>query len=140
MYFGGVERLQMLREWFGEIYNGNMLCFVVSYEQSKMVVNLLNSVELLRYFVRVHPSDDKKLLSHIFGYDHRISDETEGKRHLMLLKLLQSLNRKHEQLLYIGSDLEIVSHLQSIQLCKTYHVETKGLLKSDLVEIQALHL
>eukprot|EP01084_Bolivina_argentea_P294446 506599_1 len=140
MYFGGIERLDMLKQWLYSIHNNNMLCFIISNEQSKMIVNLLQDVGLLKYFVRVHPQDNKKWLSHIFGYDHRISNNVSGKRHLMLLKLLQSLQRKHDQMLYIGNDNNIIQHINSIQLCKTYLVETKGLLQSDLDEIKQIYL
>ena len=141
LYFGGDERLEFIKIWLKNLIrsNQNIKCFLISDEQSKMIVTLLQDVDLLRNFVSVNPLNRNKLVSHIIGYDHKMSKDVGGKRHLILLKLLQFLDKKHDTMLYIGCDKQLIHHINSIQICKTYHVETKGLTRNDMEKIERKH-
>ena len=142
--FGGKDRLNIITKFLKDIhqFNGvgnellNVKCFIISNESSKMIVKLLKDVNLLKYFVSQNPMNPNKFLSHVIGYDHKIAKESNGKKHLILLKLLQFLQRSHSEILYISHDKEIIEHLTTIRLCKTYLVETEGIKKSDFEEIQ----
>merc|ERR1712113_322305 len=119
---------------------------LVSNEETKMMILLLQSLDLLRHFVSLNSNRPKrkrkkssragnsasKLLSHVIGYDHVVAKGTEGKRHLILLKLMQFLHRDHQDFLYSSHDSQELEHMDQIGICKTFEIKTKGLLQSDL--------
>ena len=142
--FGGTDRLNTITKFLKEIhqFNGvgnellNVKCFIISNESSKMIVKLLKDINLLKYFVSQNPQNPSKFLSHVIGFDHKIAKESNGKKHLILLKLLQFLQRSHSEILYISHDSEIIEHLKTIRLCKVYLAETQGITQKDLESIQ----
>jgi len=145
--FGGADRLQMVAAFLKEIHQSHgsakdavkLKCFVVANESSKMIVRLLKDTNLLKYFVSRNP-ENNKFLSHVIGFDHKIAKESANKKHLMMLKLLQFLQRSHDELLYIGHDKQVTEHLRQIKICKTYWCQSKGLTQSALDEIQEMRL
>mmetsp|Transcript_45806 Transcript_45806/g.73325 ORF Transcript_45806/g.73325 Transcript_45806/m.73325 type:complete len:244 (+) Transcript_45806:131-862(+) len=137
LYFGGEERLNVLKQWLANgVEKHSAKYYIVTNEQTKMVVTLLQDVGLLRYFVSINPANRKKLLSHVIGYDHKMSKQASGKRHLILLELLQFLQKPHASVLYVGNEKETVEHIRSIQICKAYHVDSHGLVGQDFDKIQ----
>lgn len=68
----------------------------------------------------------------MIGYDHVVAKGTEGKRHLILLKLMQFLHRDHQDFLFVSNNRENLDHVDQIGICKTFEIKTKGLLQSDL--------
>jgi len=140
MLFGGEERLQLLKEWLSERTRQQQQCkfFVVTEEDSKMVMSLLQKVGLLRYFVSTKANEPRKLLSHVIGYNHKMARGTQGKRHLLLMKLMQFVGCRHQEMLYVGGDEQMVRHVKAIQVSRTYRVKTKGVTAADLKQIDAM--
>ena len=150
MCLGGPDRVNMLRKWLkmNLSRNRHLKFAMVSDEETKMQILLLQSLDLLRYFVSLNPNyipqkkkrkkskaskqSQSKLLSHVVGYDHTVQKTTEGKRHLILLKLMQFLHRGHHEMLYVSNDKEVLDHVRKVGICKTLYIKTKGLLQSDL--------
>ena len=104
-----------------------------------MIIRLLQDVDLLKYFLSKNPNYPTKLISHIIGWDHNVTKESENKKHLILLNLLRILKKSHDEMLYIGNDKDIIEHLKSIKICKTYLSKTNGLTKNALQDIQRTH-
>ena len=104
-----------------------------------MVLQLLRDVGLLGFFVSRRADNPKKFNSHILGEDHQFTEEAEGKKHLLLLRILQFLGTSHDEMLYIGTEWSAIEHLDKIELCKTYWCETKGLAQGDLNAISKLY-
>merc|ERR1712087_47307 len=113
-------------------------CFVFTDEDSKMTVLLLQRVGLLRYFVSADAANHKKLLSHVIGYNHKMARDTRGKRHLLLMKLMQFVGCNHQQMLYVGADKQVVRHVKEIQVCRTHLVKARGMTAEDLKQIGAM--
>ena len=93
---------------------------------------------MLNHFVSRNADNPNKLVSHIIGWDHKISKDTDRRKHLVLLELLQFLHRSHCELLYISYDKETIQHLENIQICRTYLCERKGLTQKDLDNIKEM--
>jgi len=141
--FGGESRIESLKDFLWEIHKSNttetldqnIKCFIISKKSSRLILRLLKDVGLLSYFVSASPSNPKKLISHIIGADHIISKESEGRTHLILLQLMQSLDRSHDEMLYVGNDRNGVDHLKRIKICRTDWCETRGLTQNAMNEI-----
>ena len=141
--FGGAERIESIKEFLCEIHKSNSIetldcnlkCFIISKKSSRLILRLLKDVGLLRYFVSAAPSNPKKLVSHIIGSDHIVSKESEGKTYLILLQLMQSLERSHDEMLYVGNSRATVDHLRAIKVCRTDWCETRGLTANAMNEI-----
>merc|ERR1712087_371546 len=113
--------IEMLSRFLGEMCGSRRVrCHVVSDERSAMVKLLLEGVGLSQHFASV------------IGYDHATASACDEKRHLILLQLQRSLKRKHDEVLYVGSDKQVTEHLTAIDVCKSYLCQTKGLTKSGL--------
>ena len=141
MLFGGEDRLRTLTEWLAASARaraGARACFVVTDEDSKMAVLLLQRVGLLRHFVSADAANPKKLLSHVIGYNHKMARSTRGKRHLVLMKLMQFVGCRHQEMMYVGGDEQVVRHMRQIQVCRTHHVKTQGMTAADLKQINAM--
>ena len=76
-----------------------------------------------------------KRLSHVIGCDHKLWEDANGKKHLLILRLMNFLKFNHENVLYISHDKEEIEHAKLISLCQTYYVKTNGLIERDLDEI-----
>ena len=145
--FGGEYRIDFVKNFLRAIHRFNeaenvslnVKCFIVAEESSKTIIKLLKAVGILKYFVSASAMNPNKFVSHVMGCDHKLSIEAQGKTHLILLKLLQFLQRSHGEMLYIGNDREIVSHLKRIKVCETFFCQTKGLTEKDFGEIQETH-
>lgn len=141
--FGGESRIESLREFLFEMHKSNIMespdrnlkCFIISDKSSRLILRLLKDVGLLKYFVSAAPSNPKKLISHVIGSDHIISKESEGRTHLILLQLLQSLDRSHDEMLFVGNDRNGVEHLRRIKICRTDWCQTRGLTQEAMNEI-----
>jgi len=138
--FGGRERIEALSAFLARIERSSARtqCFVVTDLASKTVLTLLNEVHLLKFFVspqrgREGKGRSGKLVSHVIGCDHWLSAGCEGKRHLILLKAMQSLRRRHGEILFVANDRAVAEHLREIKVCRAVLVETKG-LASDKME------
>jgi len=134
--FGGGDRIQSLKRFLRNLVRNerredDVRCFVFSDYKSAMVLQLLKDIKLLRYFLSAMPDGSGKLLSHIIGCDHMMQYQCEAKRHLIMFKLLKSMQKYHDEILYCGHDEEVVSHLERIKVCKTYLCKTKGLVEAD---------
>ena len=101
----------------------------LSLSLSSLPADGLSFAKLLRFFVSQTPGS-AQIISHVVGCDHRIAQETAGKTHLALLKLLQVSGTAHSEMLYVGSDSATVQHLVHIDVCKAHLCETKGLTQS----------
>ena len=124
--FGGTDRLQMIKDFLTSVCTKrNVQCFVIEDEKEKMMTPLLKAVGLFSFFE-----------TRIIGWDSKMYEDHEGKTYLILLGLLQKLNKAHNELLYIGHDKEMIEHLKSIQICERYHCKTKGLTQNDMEYIQ----
>lgn len=145
--FGGEYRIDVIKNFLKAIHRFNepenvalnVKCFIIAKESSKTIVKLLKAVGILKYFVSASAMNPHKFVSHVMGRDHKIFVEAEGKRHLMLLKLMQFLQRSHDEMLYIGNNRDTVSHLNRIKICQTFLCQTKGLTEKAFAEIQESH-
>lgn len=150
---GGKERIQFVLDYLNAIHQRNHIelrretsnsnesvkCFVVtSFDiASKAMLHYFKDLDLLKFFVSAEPRNPQKLISHIIGGDHLISKQCNGRKHLILLKLLQSLERSHDDMLFVGSNKKEIEHLDAIKVCKTYLVETSGLTEKAMMHIQS---
>ncbi len=75
-----------------------------------MIMQLLNDLGLLKYFI-TRPNKNE-FISHIIGWDKNMYVECNGKRHLILLKLLNLCRKQHNEMLYVGNDKDIIQHLE----------------------------
>ena len=143
LFFGGGERIKMINYWLDDLKQSDkkndLKYFINTEQETKLVISLLKDVDLLKPFVSRNIDNPNKLISHIIGWDHKISKDTDRRKHLILLELLQFLHRSHCELLYVSHDKEIVQHLNNIQICKTYLCEQKGLTQNDLDTIQGMY-
>merc|ERR1719273_281892 len=94
-----------------------------------MVLQLLMDLGLLKYFVSRFGD---QLVSHVIGWDHAMAEEANHKKHLILLKLLQSLGRAHDEMLYIGNQRSDIDHFDQIGICMTSLCETQGLTEEAM--------
>lgn len=141
--FGGADRIETVKEFLTELHkwnsvetlDRNLKCFIISKESSRLILRLLKDVGLLRYFVSAAPSNPQKLISHIIGSDHIISKESQGRTHLILLQLMQSLERSHDEVLHVSQNRNEVEHLKAIKICRTDWCETRGLTANAMNEI-----
>ena len=135
LLFGGGDRIQSLKRFLRNLVRNeqrdDIRCFVFSDFKSALILQLLKDIKLLRYFLSAMPDGSGKLLSHIIGCDHMMQYQCEGKRHLIMFKLLKSMQKYHDEILYCGHDEEVVNHLERIKVCKTYLCKTKGLVEAD---------
>lgn len=144
LYFGGEERLEMITNWLYQLKQNNsnsnydLKFFINTEQETKTIIQLLKDVNFLQHFVSRNENNPNKLISHIIGWDHKISQQTDRRKHLILLELLQFLHRSHCQLLYVSHDKDIIQHLDNIQICKTYLCKRKGLTQTDLDIIQEM--
>eukprot|EP00484_Ammonia_sp_Unknown_P029685 CAMPEP_0197048038 /NCGR_PEP_ID=MMETSP1384-20130603/23444_1 /TAXON_ID=29189 /ORGANISM="Ammonia sp." /LENGTH=615 /DNA_ID=CAMNT_0042480083 /DNA_START=192 /DNA_END=2039 /DNA_ORIENTATION=- len=134
LYFGGAQRVEFMAQWLKELKRDNkdLRCFVNTEQESQSIAKLMQDVGLLAYFVSRNANNPNRLISHVIGHDHKISRQSEWKKHLVLLELMQFLNTSHECMLYVGNDTHVIEHLNKIQICQTYHVAAKGLTEMDL--------
>jgi len=141
--FGGEHRIEAIQEFLERIHERNdgaedgresVKCFILSDESSKMVLQLLMDINLVKYFISRFGD---QLVSHVIGSDHGMAKETNHKKHLILLKLLDSLGRAHDEMLYIGNGKQDINHFQSIGLCRTYLNETQGLTNEGMDKLLA---
>lgn len=149
---GGEERIERLHAFLTAIHSANasasaaehgrnVKCFVVGGVDSKAVLQLLKELGLLTFFVSDADVDGSgaKWISHVIGGDHPIAIESERRTHLILLKLLRSLQVEHDAMLYVGRDAREIEHLEAIKICKTFACKTDGLTDADMNAIQKLH-
>lgn len=140
--FGGVGRIEALQKFLERVHERNdsldegggdsIKCFILANESSKMVLQLLMDCNLVKYFISRFGN---QLVSHVIGWDHGMAQETNHKKHLILLKLMDSLGRQHEEMLYVGNDKEQMNHIRSIGLCRTFLAETQGLTEEAMNKI-----
>ena len=139
--FGGDDRIEALQNFLEKVHvrneeenhaRDNVKCFIIATEGSRMVLQLLMDLGLLQYFVSRFGD---QLVSHVIGKDHAMAQETNHKKHLILMKLLQSLSRNHDEMLFVGNKREDVDHFEQICLCKTYLCETQGLTEDAMNEL-----
>ncbi len=135
--FGGGDRVNMIKSFLQSLFSdsdSSIKCFVITDEKSKMVMQLLNDVGLLKYFV-TRPSKNE-FISHIVGWDKNMYVECNDKRHLILFKLLNMLRKQHNEILYVGNDKDIIQHLENIKACEVYYCATKGLTQNGINAVQ----
>jgi len=144
--FGGGDRIQSLKRFLRSLVRcerrtreDDVKCFVFSDQKSATVLQFLKDIKLLRYFLSAMPDGSGKLLSHIIGSDHMMQYQCEGKRHLIMFKLLKTMNKFHDEILYVGHDKDVVQHLEQIKCCKTYLCKTKGLVDKDFETIRSAY-
>ena len=91
--FGGVDRLEELHELFCNVIltKPQTACFLLSDELSNTIFKALERTDLAQYFVSWNKTfkGKKRKLSHVIGNDHRLRETVEGKKHLLLLKLIE---------------------------------------------------
>ena len=91
--FGGVERLEELHEILSNVIltTADVTCFLLADHMSSTIFKVLERTDLAQYFISVNraPDGKKKKLSHVIGHDHKLSKDSEGKKHLLLLKLIR---------------------------------------------------
>ena len=143
LHFGGTERIESIQSFLRKIqmeHSGTLMFYLFSSDSCRTICGLLSEVDLLRFFVRwnlnLDGAPNGKMVSNVIGWNHKMVKGCRGKRHLMLLKMMQSLGISHDEMLYVGNDKEVVDHLHDIGLCKTYLVETKGLTVDGMDEIK----
>jgi len=136
--FGGDHRIEALQQFLERIHARNdeiesaresIKCFILCNESSKMVLQLLMDCNLVRYFISRFGN---QLVSHVIGWDHGMAQETNHKKHLILLKLMDSLGRAHDEMLFVGNHKEDMDHIRSIDLCRTYWCQTQGLTQEAM--------
>ena len=139
--FGGEGRIEALQKFLERVHERNdsfenagesIKCFILSKESSKMILQLLMDCNLVKFFISRFGN---QLVSHVIGRDHGMAQETNHKKHLILLKLMESLGRAHEEMLYVGNDKEEINHIRSIGLCRTYLTETQGLTEEAMNKV-----
>jgi len=141
--FGGDHRIEALQQFLERIHARNdeiesaresIKCFILCNESSKMVLQLLMDCNLVRYFISRFGN---QLVSHVIGWDHGMAQETNHKKHLILLKLMDSLGRAHDEMLFVGNHKEDMEHIRSIDLCRTYWCQTQGLTQEAMNTVTA---
>ena len=136
--FGGDDRIQRLQEFLEKVHirneeenhtRDNVKCFIIATEGSRAVLQLLMDLGLLKYFVSRFGD---QLVSHVIGRDHAMAEETNHMKHLILLKLLQSLSREHDEMLFVGNKKEEIEHFKTNAFCRAYWCETQGLTEEAM--------
>jgi len=130
LLFGGDDRVKMLKKTFEKLLdiNENLILFCLTEEWSQNVVNLFKKLRYEKYFCSVV---GKKRLSHVIGGDSKLVKESNFKKYLLILTLINHLDRKHENVLYISGNKDEIDNVNRINVCHTYHVKTRGLTESD---------
>jgi len=139
--FGGEQRIEAIKVFMERVHERNewtkeaqktVKCFIVCDEWSKMVLQLLMDIGLVSYFMSRFRFE---MVSHVVGRDHAMAINADHKKHLILLDLLDTLGRTHDEMLFIGANEQEIDHLRSIGLCRTSFCETQGLTEEAMESI-----
>ena len=135
MSFGGEKRIEYIDKLFINIQQKqkqkkqkiSILC-VSPNSYSPVLFEIFQRLNMIKYFNNSN--------ANFLGYDHQLMKQNENKIYLVILKLIYSFKLKHENILYIGHDKQIISHLKNISICNTYSVKTDGITYNDTQRIQ----
>ena len=124
----------------------NPKCFLFSHTRHTYFITvLLKKIGLLKYFtskINSNINNEQLQISQlqhvIFGFDHPLMLENEQKIDVIILKLIRYLKQDNDDacILYIGNDTNIIENIEQIQGCNAYHVESKGMLTTDMKTIE----
>ena len=162
LMFGGIERVKSLNKHLSNMINKSAIkqkkqelkfkknnkikiknpkCFIFCKRPTFYVITLLTQIGINNMFVTVGMSGGEKIeLSHVIGNDHLLMKQNENKEHLIVLKLMNHFKRTHDNVLYIGHNLDAIEQLSKIRACQTYHVQTLGLTENDMNRIESKFL
>ena len=147
--FGGEERVNNIGKMFNKMFednvrindisddmdNNKLMIFGITKYHSKLIIELCIRVEISKYLESMF---NGKRLSHIIGYESALAIKHSHETYLIILNLMQFLNRKHENILYITTEGNDADKIENSRTCQVYRItksHLKGIQQNDMDKI-----